>query len=270
MSAGVLTLNVDGKCGKECNCTGGQSIAKLKVSKEPDTPVKGFTKCMHYLEGGSTFKLNKTLAGDGGTISATVGSPDAPIPNVTEVSIYYWDGAPDRPILIGITKKSSSGKPTFYGKNGTGGHLSWLAGQVRDLEEQQALDKQNCYNNDAIPFNIKDSRTGDFEESKTTCMQKSRKIKSTTSLPDPPPGSEYAVTSFRITDTSGKDKETKISRVTYRSKPTDIPPISEAIEKIRLYSYPGSSQVPLMIEFKPPGNGGSKWYYSANPMVLTG
>ncbi|EKX73835.1 hypothetical protein BEWA_038730 [Theileria equi strain WA] len=223
---------------------------------EVNKPIKGFIKLTHKLKSGGAFKLKKEV--DGSTIIEVngTGGPRKPIDNVIDVSLYYWDGAPDNPILLGITKKDEP-QPTFYGR--ARGYKTWRNGTVPNMNEQQALDNQNCHNNGAVPFNIQDSRTGNFlKDNKITCVKNIRKIESTSSLN--PPGSEYIATGYMIT---GHD--TKISRVTYKEKyTTDLTPPTYSVGVIRLYSYLGAINVPLMLEFKSSNDETSRWFYSTD------
>ncbi|EKX72577.1 hypothetical protein BEWA_050450 [Theileria equi strain WA] len=242
-----LVLDISAGCGESGTCNCKVHPDGITATREVNKPVAGFIKLIH--KSNIPFKLNKDL---GGLSIIEVGGnrKDSYIQNVQSVSVYYWNGSPDTPILLGITKGSS--KPTFYGR--AIGFKTWMNGRVQNLDETQALDNQNCHNNDAVPFNIQDSTSGDLlKESKSSCLNKYRKIKLAQS--SNPPGSEYVTTAYNI------PSNTKISRVTYNGKPTDIPHISDPVDVITLYSYPGSDSVPLMIEFLKQG-GASRWFES--------
>ncbi|AFZ80775.1 hypothetical protein BEWA_001820 [Theileria equi strain WA] len=261
--SGVLTLNL--RCsGDKGQCTCGSDITDLKVKKETNIGgVTNFIKYTHHLEG-HTFKLNITLK-DGdqirGGFTARRGQP---IKDVEEVSVYYWSGKPDKPILLGITTTSGDRQPKYYSR-GDGSGLSWMNAPVADknLNEQEALDDQNCRRNQAVPFNIISSQFGSLlKESKSNCLNNYRRIEPTRPPPPSPPGSNYSVTTYNIT---GPAEDTKISRVTLRGDSVNITfRKHDAIEKIRLYSYQGSGDVPLMLEFKPKNGGGSTFYESTS------
>ncbi|EKX72254.1 hypothetical protein BEWA_047190 [Theileria equi strain WA] len=251
----LLTLDVHCS-GPKCICPDNKNIHNLEAKKKPIPNVTNFTKYTHSVPDGYTFTLNKTLAGGGGKIGTTVGSPDVPIPKVTGVSVYYWDGVPTNPILLGITTQGS-GTPIYYARSSYAN--DWTPAWVREMNEQQALDNQNCHNNNAIPFNITGSQSGDLlKDSQSNCLKNYRKMTST-KPPDPPPGSNYVTTAYNI------PSNTKISRVTYKGKDTtDLTPPTYLVSQIRLYSYPGAINVPLMLEFKSENDGTSTWYYSIN------
>ncbi|AFZ80765.1 zinc finger protein DHHC domain-containing protein [Theileria equi strain WA] len=253
---GILTLNLKKKCGEDgtCTCQSGSNIPGIEAKKFVDKPTKGFIKYVHYTTGG-IFKLSKTLGSNGGRI-IEVGGTGArkPIEGVKEVAVYYWNGAPNKPILLGITK--DYGQPTLYGK-----YLSfWGNEQVKGLGELDALDDFNCKINDAVVFNITSSQSSDLlNNSNSTCITKYRNI-AESNPPNNPSGSEYVTTAYKI-----HGHNTKISRVTYKGKDTDIDLTKHGpVSQIRLYSYPGSVSVPIMLEFKPPDSGTSRWFYSTN------
>ncbi|EKX72253.1 hypothetical protein BEWA_047170 [Theileria equi strain WA] len=250
MSAGVLKLNVK-CCGPVCTCQ--PNPLGITANKWVDQPTKGFTKYVHSITTGGTFTLNGKVDG------SKVGSAGKSTNNVRSVSVYYWNGAPDRPILIEIITNSGGGTTTFYGKNGIGGHLSWLNGPVKDKTLIQALDDFNCKINNVVPFDIQDSQSGSIlNDSNSTCIESKRITQS--NLLQNPPGSDYVSKAYIIT----ASLNTGISRVTYNGKPTDISTPNETIDLITLYSYPGSIEVPLMIEFKPSNNRISRWFHSKN------
>ncbi|AFZ80426.1 succinate dehydrogenase family member protein [Theileria equi strain WA] len=248
----VLGPNAGNKCGDKeetCKCPGATTLG-IKASRDVDKPTKGFIKVTHQHRNGNTFSLKNEL--DGGRI-AGVKNP------IYSVSVYFWNGAPDRPILLGI-KKTGSSQTKYYSK----GTSLWINSLVSHLSEQEALDEHNCQKNNAVVFTIKNASSGTLRESsRATCMKNTRKIKR--SRPTPPPGSEYIITNYRITNVDGHNRDTKISRVTLNGVDiANISPPHDALEGIRLYSYPASLDVPLMIEFKPKSGGDSTFYASKN------
>ncbi|AFZ80808.1 hypothetical protein BEWA_002150 [Theileria equi strain WA] len=254
----TLTLNLDinGKCDGICKCGLDRSNG-MNTKKATDIRgVTNFTEYTHRLQNG-TFTLNGDLGGGhkirvGGIIRSS-------IENVTEVSVYYWNGNDSIPILLGITKVSDT--PEYYSYWGNGGGLgNWNNRLTSDKSLEYLLDDQNCRRNHAIPFNITSSQSGDLPQN-SNCIKDYRRIDPTRSLN--PPGSNYISKAYMTTGLHGSTLSTMISRVTYNNQPTDIPHISDPIDVITLYSYPGSDSVPLMIEFKP-NVGDSKWFYSTN------
>ncbi|EKX72710.1 hypothetical protein BEWA_012690 [Theileria equi strain WA] len=262
MSTGELKLNVKCQGGDkgQCTCKGAENIPGLKAEKRTNIPVPGFTKYVHWIPGGSggTFTLDGELK-DGGKIGS---EGKIPIHDVKEVSVYYWNGNPSKNILLGITKKigdSDDTTTTYYSKSSDGN--DWNI-SVNALGELQALDDFNCRLNNAVPFEIQGSQSGSTpKESKSECIE-SKNTKPTGS-PPPPSGSNYTIKSQKITDESGKDAI--ISRLTLNGTPINISLTREYIgTEIRLYSSLVNKNVPLMLEFKPPGNGKSRWFYSQN------
>ncbi|EKX72376.1 hypothetical protein BEWA_048430 [Theileria equi strain WA] len=260
--SGELQLDISKRCDDEkedskCKC-GKNGISNLKAKKVTNIDnVTNFTKFVHRVPDGSTFKLSRNL-GNLGTIRATVGS-GVPIPDVTEVSVYFWNGEPSNPILLGITTKNGNPKTKYYSKSN-----DWLHGPVSALSEQEALDEHNCQKNNAIVFNIENSESGShLKNTQATCMKNTRTIERVT-IPHSqnPPGSEYTVVGYNINGIGDRNKDTKISRVTLRGKPITISPPTYPIDTIMLYSYLGSSQVPLLVEFIKQGRTESKWYES--------
>ncbi|EKX72157.1 hypothetical protein BEWA_046210 [Theileria equi strain WA] len=141
MSGRVLTLNVDGNCGKSNNiCRCRDKPPGITARKETDQP-KGFIRVTHQHKSGNKFTLNNKLQG-GGKIGEL-------IHNVTEVSVFYWNGAPDKAILLGITITNT---PIYYAKNSDN---DWI-GQppLSDDLLETKLDEQNCKHNNAVTINL--------------------------------------------------------------------------------------------------------------------
>ncbi|AFZ79408.1 hypothetical protein BEWA_022560 [Theileria equi strain WA] len=233
--------------------SGGGDIT-FTVTKGTINVPEGFTKYIHK-PNNPKITLNGKLEN-----KSQIGTAGRSISNVTEVLVYHWNGAPTEPILLRI-KHDNKNIPEYYGKHGQN---YWFPSLVSGMDEKEALDQQNCYNNNAIPFNIISSQSGDLpQNSKSDCIRRRSISKSTSQSPQNPPGSDYTITEYKLTDTSGQNRETRISRVTYNGKPTDIDPTKHGpASQIRLYSYPGSGNVPLMLEFKLSGSGTSAWFYS--------
>ncbi|AFZ80948.1 hypothetical protein BEWA_003560 [Theileria equi strain WA] len=231
---------------------GGGDTTFMVTRDETGLP-KGFFKYIH--------KPNKEITLNGYIQRGARIGTGVPIYKVTEASIYYWSGKPDKPILLGITTTSGDRQPKYYSR-GDGSGLSWMNAPVADknLNELDALDEQNCKINKAIPLNIQGPQSASIpKESKATCLKTTRRIEQVTILPpNNPPGSDYVTTAYMTTDL-----DTRISRVTYRNQSTDINLTKQGpVSQMRLYSYPATNQVPLMLEFKPSGSGTSSWFYS--------
>ncbi|EKX72409.1 hypothetical protein BEWA_048760 [Theileria equi strain WA] len=256
MSTGELKLNVKCQGGDkgQCTCKGAENIPGLKAEKRTNIPVPGFTKYVHWIPDGRTFTLDGELS-NGGKIGS---EGKIPVKDVTEVAVYYWNGAPDNPILLGITTNSSDNTTTaYYGRDSDSGN-DWE--QLPGSNEQEALDDQNCLRNYAIPFNIENSHSGDiFKGSKSSCIG-SKTIKSTPS--SSLTGSNYVTTAYSITNADCKG--TKISRVTLNNKPINISLTRDTLAtEIRLYSSPVNTNVPIIFEFKLE-NGNSRLFHSKN------
>ncbi|AFZ79832.1 hypothetical protein BEWA_026810 [Theileria equi strain WA] len=267
----MLTLNVEGKCGgqkEEPKCKCGSGIPNLKAKKETIPDITNFLKYTHYLEGG-TFNLSGYLQ-DGGEI----GTRGKNINNVTEVSVYYWNNNDRIPILIGVIRHQGGDnqetKYYSYSYDRAKGLGNWRSFD-RDSSKSllQLLDDQNCLRNHAVPFNIQDSTSGYIiNGSNSNCINKYRNITESKPIPTHPPGSNYISKAYMTTGLHGSTLSTRISRVTLHGKSVTFSTPSEAVEEIRLYSYQGSGQVPLMIEFLKRG-GGSRWYESTDQSHLS-
>ncbi|AFZ79732.1 hypothetical protein BEWA_025810 [Theileria equi strain WA] len=260
--SGMLTLKIDGKCDGQCTCTGSSNIPNLKAKKVTDIGgVTNFTKYTHSVPGGGTFTLSGQLSNGG-----KIGSGNN-MEYVQSIAVYFWNGNPSDPILLGIKRTGDNGNITtsYYGKNNPGSN-DWNV-PLDGMDELQALDDQNCKHNNVIPLNIEGSQSISLpKESNSECIQ-NRRIMSTRS-PDSPPGSDYTVKAQKITDIDGRDSNgTKISRVTYNGNPVEITlPKGYEVSKIRIFSYPGGTgaSVPLMFELKSTGGGNSTFYTTKN------
>ncbi|AFZ79755.1 hypothetical protein BEWA_026040 [Theileria equi strain WA] len=221
------------------------------VVKDLDNPVEGFFRNTHRPGKTELFTVNKKLI-DGDSI----GSSPKGIIDVKDFFVYFWHGAPNTPILLGVNQKDQT-ETKYYGKSSNHVGLTWMTEQVRDLEEQQALDHQNCQLNDAIPIEL--TKPEDFQpfhlgKLKSKCL-------STKYLSKIPSGSlphgakkDYKIEGYQV---NGK---TRISRVTYGDKPTNIlPPYTEYGPTFNIYHWTRNSGVPLLVEFKS-STGDSTWY----------
>ncbi|AFZ81017.1 hypothetical protein BEWA_004250 [Theileria equi strain WA] len=248
-SENTFHLDVSKRCeGGACNC---DSTGKF-IAKKVDSPesVRGFVALVHELTG-DTFTLKRYMRN--GEQLAT----KYDIPGVKSVAVYYWekDETYDKPLLLEVTL-GVGGKKYYYRYSECEPRVTnqkiWQ--HITSLTLQVMLDDRNCGRNGAIVFNLQNPTSGNITGSANShCTRETRKIKldGLKLLA----GSEYVTTTYSV-----NGKETKISRVTLNDKSTGIPPITEAIEKIILYSYISSPKVPLMIEFKQRGGRNSKFY----------
>ncbi|AFZ80154.1 hypothetical protein BEWA_030060 [Theileria equi strain WA] len=243
MSVGELQLDINGKCSGECKCT--KKYGEFYAERKAIPDVTNFTKYIHKLRNpnGRIFTLDRTLK-NGGQIGVT-GLSDTKIQNVTEVYVYYWDGAPTNPILLRVIH-NNRGKPEYYGKLVNSN--TWGSDQVDGLNEQQALDHQNCQHNLAIPIELtqpENLQQFHLGNSKSTCLKSASIIKS--KQPDIPAGANgiYVRVGYKID--SGK----RISRLTYKGQPTVIPPYKEYGPTLNIYSWKNDKEKPekaLLVE----------------------
>ncbi|EKX73534.1 haloacid dehalogenase-like hydrolase family member protein [Theileria equi strain WA] len=258
-------LCTEKKCDdKDSPCKCSDTIPGLKAEKRASQPTAGFTKYIHYLQSGGIFTLNKELS-NGGKLSGgyQIESAGNNIPNVQSVSTYYWNGDNNTPILIEVITNGGNTTTIRYGRNNST-DKDWNPVEA-GLNEQEALDQQNCKINNAIPLNITSPQSGDLpNDSKADCL-KTRTINSAQSSPPPktPPGSDYTVTGYTINGLVDRDIETKISRVTLRGNPVTFSTPPDAITEVRLYSSSVNTNAPIMVSFLKQG-GESKWYESQN------
>ncbi|EKX72540.1 hypothetical protein BEWA_050080 [Theileria equi strain WA] len=150
----ILHLNVYGRCGengdRQCKCGSGNLIAE----KKPNTPVTGFTCYTHGLRNGygNTFTLNNKLQ-DGGKIIEVRGLVREPISGVKKVSVYYWDQAETKPLLLEV--KYGGGTTIYYAKDNNGGsnwNFIFQSQSSKELEEK--LDELVCLHHNAVTINL--------------------------------------------------------------------------------------------------------------------
>ncbi|EKX72331.1 methionyl-tRNA synthetase, putative [Theileria equi strain WA] len=223
----------------------------IKVTKGTDDLQKGFFKNSHKPHTYKDTFVVKHFLKDGDKIGAGIQR------DVGDFFVYFWQGAPSEPILLGIKKQNEDHK--YYGKNGTKRGLSWLTGQVDRMDKQQALDSQNCYINNAIPVELTNptnllqfwcqDKPGCLKGKKITVVQSNHNLELPSGAND-----IYTVDSYKI------PPNTKVSRVTYEKKDTDItPPYDENISNLRIYKWKGSN-IPLLVEFVKEGGKGSVFF----------
>ncbi|AFZ80389.1 hypothetical protein BEWA_032420 [Theileria equi strain WA] len=146
MSAGVLTLNVEGKCGengnKKCNC---DNSGKFVAEKNIDTPVKGFIRVTHQHKSGDKFTLSGYLQNGG-----KIGTRGQSIPGVKEVSVFYWDGVPTNPVLLEVTFTTT---PFYYARS-SGSNWNFIFQSLSDELLETYLDQQNCQHHNAVTLDL--------------------------------------------------------------------------------------------------------------------
>ncbi|AFZ79720.1 hypothetical protein BEWA_025690 [Theileria equi strain WA] len=236
---------------QECSAPG---IVQLDVNKIP-SPGKNETV---YFYNGTPIHVEK-IDGNGSTNRISV----------TGFFVYFWQGEPNRPILLGITKVSDTPEYYSYWGNTGGGLGNWSSRLTSGKLLEYLLDDQNCRRNYAIPVNLnKPEDPYQFLSSgnKSTCIKETRKISGPTIIsPSSPPNSEYTVKEYTVGGGGG----TQISRATYDKQGTTgiTLPRSYAISKIRVYLH---SSIPLMLQFMPKNaEEKSKWFYSTRENGLT-
>ncbi|EKX73614.1 hypothetical protein BEWA_036500 [Theileria equi strain WA] len=231
------------------------------------TSTNGFFKLVHTTAK-TPFQL-ETYLFNGQEIRKTKGTPGQPITDVNSVSVYYWDGDDNKPILLEVastveTKHYSYRFDTGVRKN------NWSHAGNSDKSLEYLLDDQNCNRNGAIPFEINDPTTA-YASYGSHCIKETRKITDSASSPTFIPESDYIIKEYYVH--SSFNIGTQISRATFGGKDTSgiKLPRSYTVSKIRVFSYPDSgSDIPLMLEFMPKDTGGqSEWYYSQRSNGLT-
>ncbi|EKX73343.1 hypothetical protein BEWA_053990 [Theileria equi strain WA] len=151
-----LKLDINGKCGEDkdrCNC---DNSGKFVAEKKTDDPVKGFTKYAHSVTSG-TFTLDGELK-DGGRIVGFAGTRGQPIHKVKEVSVYYWDQAETKPLLLEV--KYGGGTTIYYVSSGSSN--DWVYhGILQGPALEQKLDDLNCQHNSAVTIDLSKTRAKD-------------------------------------------------------------------------------------------------------------
>ncbi|EKX72167.1 hypothetical protein BEWA_046310 [Theileria equi strain WA] len=229
---------------------GPNKKVSIFVTKSEEGLVPGFIRNSHKPSTKSgIFVLNRTLKDDS-KIGVTVSS-NTKIPNVKDFFVYFWNASPDVPILLGVITKDNEEKTTYYGTL----IKTWGPGQVAGMNEQEAIDHQNCQKNQAIPIEL--NKPDSFESFfpgtiKSSCL-KNKSVKLSTPKPDIPQGAkkDYKVESYDINPVN-----TKISRITYNNQPTDIITTNDVISNLRIYKWKdGPEDTPLLVEFVKPAGG---------------
>ncbi|AFZ80181.1 hypothetical protein BEWA_030340 [Theileria equi strain WA] len=213
------------------------------VTKTEKFPVNGFFGNLHKPTK-VPFRLKQWLGGNHNLAN--------PVPDVSEVTAYFWEGNLNRPVIIHVQK----GTEKRYYSKGNGAGYSWLYERNNGKDLLNLLDHFNCENNDAIPIELtKPNDLSNFnKDSSLRCIGHTRNVISEPNpQPSLPKGTDYLLESYKIT--GGKKH---ISRVTYGGMDTNIPTYTANISHLRIYKWTGSDN-PLLVEFKPT-TGDSTWY----------
>ncbi|EKX72609.1 hypothetical protein BEWA_044500 [Theileria equi strain WA] len=228
-----------------------QKKYSMFLNKTERYPLFGFFMNTHRANTTSkTFTLGKFLQGKGYIVAGKK------TPGVENVQVYFWQGSPNIPILLGIKQQNKD--PKYYGKLVSGD--TWGDDQVNKMDKQQALDHQNCQINGAIPIeltNPEDLQGFQSKDKQSSCMRYKFVRKSV--QPQLPLGAAetYTGIGYQIPD------KTKISRVTYGLNPTNItPPYQEEKPLLHIYRWKNSG-IPLLVEFITTPNE-SDWFENIN------
>ncbi|EKX73062.1 hypothetical protein BEWA_016230 [Theileria equi strain WA] len=240
-----------GKSHTYWDASTGTSKIPITITKEENEPLLGFFKNTHRVNSKSgTFVLSNQLQDQ-----RTIVGFGSKAQSVKNVLVYFWEGDTKEPILLGIKKDDPGDEPTLYGK-GTGHNPTWMKGWVGGMNILQALDNQNCSNNNAIPIDLKEPKnlTRFMYSQNSGCLKNKTVVQSNHSLKLPQGANRvYIGQGYTINDGA------KISRVTYNGKPTDIiPPYDENAPIVNLYYWTKDLEVPLLVEFIK--TDGSDWY----------
>ncbi|EKX72564.1 hypothetical protein BEWA_050320 [Theileria equi strain WA] len=232
--------------------TSSSGIHPILISKDYSGLPKGFFRVTHQTITWMPFKLSRNL-GKGGTILSSVGSPEVPISDVKEVSVYYWDGNLDLPILLEINKDTGIidyySHATIYRNRVLGDNWSQSGNRGKGLVH--LLDEKNGQRNNAIPINLRNPEdlSQFYKDSRVPPYIKNiRNI--TNSGSSPPltiPGGNYIVKEYTINGGTAK-----ISRVTFGGKDTTGINLTknDEISKIRIYKWKDDNEdIPLLVEF---------------------
>ncbi|EKX73851.1 hypothetical protein BEWA_038890 [Theileria equi strain WA] len=229
----------------------GTQADYIIINKE-STSLKGFLRIVHKANTNGPFIVQQQLV-DGNKI----GSNKKGIKDVKETNVYFWQGEPDKPILVGISTNKSDGqtetKYYSYAATNVGGQGkgSWIQGSYDTLTSENLnfmLDDQNCQKNNAVPFEINNPTDPSklYSDSKApTCIKDHRKI---TESPSPrhPHGGEYTTKEYVIKG------DARISRVTFDKNDTDIA-TKDTVTKVVVYYWKndlgGSNEIPLLVGF---------------------
>ncbi|EKX73894.1 hypothetical protein BEWA_039320 [Theileria equi strain WA] len=249
----VLTLDFSRKPEENdlWDCIYNTNLPGIRAEKDKNKPVNGFTRYTYKHNGGSAFTLNTNLGG-GHNLRGRGG-------NILEVTVYYWNGNNNTPILLGIKKNSNDFKYYSCRFNKTNqSNWSYAGNENKDL--LHLIDEKNCSFNGAVPFEITDPTNPSlfFSGDIPYCIQ-TRKIESIKSAPQltiP----EYTVKEY---DVHSSGIGTQISRVTYSGADTSgiNLPNDYAVYRVRVYSHQ-TTDIPLMLQFIPKNGGESKWFES--------
>ncbi|AFZ79284.1 hypothetical protein BEWA_022970 [Theileria equi strain WA] len=241
----------DEKLSGTYQATSGTTPVLVLISRDDKTLPHGFFSITHKPLGTGYFKLSRNL-GNGDQIGKGGGT----IPDAKEVSVYYWNGEPTLPILLGITTKDSS-KPKYYSRGNQRGS-SWIQGDNASKKFEYLLDEYNCQRNNAVPFNLSDPENSSnlyTDGQVPPCIKDHRKIESTVS-PKHPLGGEYAMKEYTV------NGDARISRVTFSRKDTDMA-TKYTITKVLVYYRKNENRIdniPLLVGFVKSDNSGSIFF----------
>ncbi|EKX72383.1 hypothetical protein BEWA_048500 [Theileria equi strain WA] len=174
------------------------------------------------------------------------------IPNAENVAVYFWDGAPTNPILIGVTTENGHPKTKYYGKRSTNSQY-WMLEPVERMSEQQALDHQNCKLNNTIPFDIQDPLL--FSASNSNCLNTKAQVISSNGSRQIGKDDKYLIEYYKI-----NKHNVKISRATYKTEDTTVIPPNTPVSQIKLYYWGRGPSEPLMVEFRHNNGRYSTWF----------
>ncbi|EKX72699.1 hypothetical protein BEWA_012580 [Theileria equi strain WA] len=215
----------------------GSGTLSILMTKDYISPQKDFFKISHRpATDNETFVLNKQLQrGD------SIGLGDRR--NVKDVQVYFWQGEPDKPILLGINQ---GGNLKYYSKDFGTDRLTYM------------LDDQNCQRNNAIPFEIKNPTDPSnlsklYKDDKAPTSIKDHK-KITESIPPIISMGEYTAKEYTIKG------DARISRVTFDGTYTNIGATKDTVTKVVVYYWKDERTVPLLVGFVKSDKSGSIFF----------
>ncbi|EKX72097.1 hypothetical protein BEWA_045610 [Theileria equi strain WA] len=194
---------------------------------------KGFFRVTHQTATEKSFLLSREL--DNGEEIKTGTGMGRPL-DVQYVEVYFWQGVPNLPILLGI---SQGGHLKYYSKG-----FSWINAGNSNNTLEYLLDEKNCQRNNAIPINLRNPE--DPSQLYTDC-QVPTSIKETKKISIYShylvSKSDYTVKEYKVGGGGAR-----ISRVTF-DKDTNIDPLPTPVTKIKLYYWQHGRTLPLLVEF---------------------
>ncbi|EKX73824.1 hypothetical protein BEWA_038620 [Theileria equi strain WA] len=221
----------------------GNDKTLILVAKDTSKLPHGLFRVIHGTTSDKdSFTLNKKLRNGEAIKTSTVSGK--PIKNVKEVTVYFWNGNLNEPILIGITTEHGDPKTKYYSKG-----RDWIHSGNENNSLEYLLDWRNYQRNNAIPINLRNPEDPSQIYTDGKAPPCARITSSGSSLRILLPGTNYTVKGYTVKGGA------KISRATFDKKDTDIILPTYLITGIRIYKWNEDPEnIPLLVEFISDGN----------------